>query len=216
MNAALILAAAILLALLLVSERRGNPAFILAAKAPLSVLFILAALLQPWGNPGYALMLLPGLVFCLGGDVFLALTRPRMFLLGLVCFLVGHLFYTAAFLRLSPVNPWTWGGLAACAVLSFAVFQWLRPRLGSLRGPVAAYVAVITLMAAAAFTVFGDGRIGLPGRTLVLAGALSFYLSDIFVARNRFVKPGIVNRLAGLPLYYLGQFLLAFSAGRIG
>jgi hypothetical protein len=35
------------------------------------------------------------------------------------------------------------------------------------------------------------------------------------VARQRFVAPAFANRLYGLPLYYLGQFLLAFSVGRI-
>jgi hypothetical protein len=43
----------------------------------------------------------------------------------------------------------------------------------------------------------------------------AFYLSDLFVARQRFVAPAFANRLYGLPLYYLGQFLLAFSVGRI-
>jgi uncharacterized membrane protein YhhN len=42
-------------------------------------------------------------------------------------------------------------------------------------------------------------------------GASLFYLSDLFVARNRFVKKEYVNRLVGLPLYYTGQYLLALS-----
>jgi hypothetical protein len=47
-------------------------------------------------------------------------------------------------------------------------------------------------------------------------GALGFYVSDVFVARQRFLKSEIVNRLIGLPLYYGGQFLLAFSVCLIG
>ncbi|HDP24776.1 MAG TPA: lysoplasmalogenase, partial [Deltaproteobacteria bacterium] len=43
----------------------------------------------------------------------------------------------------------------------------------------------------------------------------SFYISDIFVARNRFVKQEFINRALGLPLYYLGQFLIAFSLGQL-
>ncbi len=38
-----------------------------------------------------------------------------------------------------------------------------------------------------------------------------FYLSDLFVARERFVTSAFVNRLVGLPLYYGGQVLLALS-----
>ena len=48
---------------------------------------------------------------------------------------------------------------------------------------------------------------------MVFSGALFFYISDIFVARNRFLKLEFFNRLIGLPLYYAGQFLLAFSIG---
>ncbi|MFW6361887.1 MAG: lysoplasmalogenase family protein, partial [Spirochaetota bacterium] len=40
-----------------------------------------------------------------------------------------------------------------------------------------------------------------------------FFTSDIFVARNKFVADGFINRLLGLPLYYGGQFLLALSIG---
>ena len=40
-------------------------------------------------------------------------------------------------------------------------------------------------------------------------GAVLFYVSDLFVARERFVTPGFVNKALGLPLYYGGQLLLA-------
>lgn len=54
------------------------------------------------------------------------------------------------------------------------------------------------------------------GRFLALNGAFSFYLSDVFVARQRFVQPAFLNRLIGLPLYYLGQFQIAYTVGLIG
>jgi hypothetical protein len=38
------------------------------------------------------------------------------------------------------------------------------------------------------------------------------YLSDLSVARDRFVKPAFVNRLWGLPLYYASTVLIAWSA----
>jgi hypothetical protein len=48
---------------------------------------------------------------------------------------------------------------------------------------------------------------------MVFVGALSFYFSDVFVARDRFIEQQFLNRLLGLPLYFAGQFLLAFSVG---
>jgi uncharacterized membrane protein YhhN len=52
------------------------------------------------------------------------------------------------------------------------------------------------------------------GTVLILIGAVAFYLSDLAVARNRFVAPGVANRLWGLPLYYLAQLMLAWSVAR--
>jgi len=61
--------------------------------------------------------------------------------------------------------------------------------------------------------VLGDSHLTLSGRIMVFAGALSFYFSDVFVARDRFLDKEFLNRLIGLPMYYTGQFLLAFSVG---
>jgi len=70
-------------------------------------------------------------------------------------------------------------------------------------------------MVVGAWTVLGDAGLNSTGRLLVFVGAVSFYLSDLFVARDRFLKSEFTNRLIGLPLYYCGQFLLAFSVGLI-
>ena len=50
---------------------------------------------------------------------------------------------------------------------------------------------------------------------MLLLGAVLFLLSDLSVARDRFVAPGFVNRLWGLPFYYGGQVLLAASVARL-
>jgi uncharacterized membrane protein YhhN len=81
--------------------------------------------------------------------------------------------------------------------------------------PVIFYIAVITSMVIAAGSVLLDTELSRNARFMVFSGALLFYLSDIFVARNRFLGKAFINRLLGLPLYYTGQFLLAFSVGLI-
>jgi uncharacterized membrane protein YhhN len=53
------------------------------------------------------------------------------------------------------------------------------------------------------------------GAWFILVGAVMFYVSDIFVAHQRFVMQSFTNRLIGLPLYYAAQFLLAFSVGLV-
>jgi hypothetical protein len=68
-------------------------------------------------------------------------------------------------------------------------------------------------MASGAGAVFWKSSFHISGRVFILLGSLCFYLSDVFVARNKFIKDEYRNRLLGLPLYYIGQFLFAFSVG---
>jgi len=214
LNQFIIVVAIILLAGLLYFEKSGNQKGKLPTKTILSCLFIFAALVQTHSIPVYFYILLFGLIFCLGGDVFLALPQDRMFLMGLVSFLLGHVFYVICFFYVADISQWTWIGCLVGLLVSGLVFWWLRPHLGSMLIPAIAYVIVITVMVIGAWTVLGDTKLNYySGRLLVFIGAVSFYLSDLFVARDRFLKSEFSNRLIGLPMYYCGQFLLAFSVG---
>jgi uncharacterized membrane protein YhhN len=42
-------------------------------------------------------------------------------------------------------------------------------------------------------------------------GAVLFAASDLTVARERFVHRSAWNRVVGLPMYYAGQLLIAWS-----
>ena len=215
LNTLIIFSAVTLLAGLLFFEKNGNQKGKLPTKTILSCLFIFTALVQSRPIPGYFYILLIGLIFCLGGDVFLALPRERMFLFGLVSFLLGHIFYVGSFFYLADLSHGSWIGVGIGLVASGGVFFWLRPYLGSLLRPVIAYIVVITVMLVGSWTVLCDAGVVLSGRLMVFGGAVSFYVSDLFVARDRFLKIEFKNRLIGLPLYYFGQFLLAFSVGAV-
>jgi uncharacterized membrane protein YhhN len=213
LNTLIIILAISLLAGLLFCEKNGNQRGKLTAKTLLSGLFILTALVQSRPIPGYFHILLIGLIFCLGGDVFLALPREKMFLFGLVSFLLGHIFYVGCFFYVADLSHWSWIGVGFGLVVSASVFLWLKPYLGSMLRPVIAYIVVITVMLVGGWTVLCDDGVELSGRLMVFGGAVSFYVSDLFVARDRFLRTEFKNRLIGLPLYYFGQFMLAFSIG---
>ena len=72
--------------------------------------------------------------------------------------------------------------------------------------PVLAYTVVISAMLALAIGTFGQH-----GSWWLVMGAVLFYVSDIFVARERFVTPSPWNGLVGLPVYFTAQLLLACS-----
>lgn len=206
---------AVLLCGALILEYLGRKAGHLIVKTALSSLFLSAALTLPQIRGSYFCVMGLGLALCLVGDICLALPQDRAFLLGLVAFLLGHVAYVLGFLSFGlPGVDALWSGAPVCLV-SGAVLAWLWPRLGSMRGPVTLYVLVISGMVAAAILLTQEASLDPAGRGLVLMGAMAFYVSDIFVARDRFVAPGFVNRLIGLPLYYGAQFLLAFSVARL-
>jgi uncharacterized membrane protein YhhN len=205
------LAAALLVGLVL-AEKTERPKRILVFKTPLSMLFIVAWTLQPAQNLGFAAMILIALVFCLGGDVLLALGSRKTFLLGLVSFLLGHVIYAAAFFSLGQVGPAMAAGMMLMIAAAVVVWRWLEPHLDDMQTPVLAYIVIISIMVCGAAGLAANPAIPCIPRTMILIGAVLFYLSDIFVARQRFVVSAQLNRSVGLPLYYTAQFLLAFSA----
>ena len=213
LNIAIITLAALLLGGLLYYEKKEKQNGRLITKTVLSSLFILTAVVQPHPICRYYHFVLLALAFCLAGDVLLALPQKKMFLFGLISFLCGHIFYIFALFSVAQINRLTLAGSLIGLVISGGIYLWLRPHLGSMQKPVLVYVIVITIMVCGAWSILGDSDIVRQGRIIVFAGALSFYFSDLFVARDRFLKKEFLNRLIGLPMYYMGQFLLAFSVG---
>jgi len=212
-NTIIIALAAVLMPALLFFEKKESISGKLLTKTPLSLLFILAAVLQNHSAPDYYHFLLVGLILCLGGDVLLIFSQKKAFLIGLVSFLLGHVCYVFGFFQLSQISTLVWFIAAVASAFSIFVFIWLKPHLGSMVMPVLCYMIVITVMVIAAGSVLLDIDLPRNARFTIFAGALLFYFSDLFVARNRFLEKTFINRLFGLPLYYTGQFLLAFSIG---
>ena len=211
----LLILAIVLLVGLLFFEKRENRKGLLPTKTVLSLLFIVTAISQIHLMQPYTLFIIIGLLFCLGGDVFLALPQDRMFLFGLVSFLLGHVCYVIGFVWIAGPSNMTLLGVIVTMVLGVLVYVWLKPHLGSMKKPVIAYILVISFMFIGAWSVLGMPQQSLMARLLIFVGAAAFYISDIFVARDRFLKNDFINRLVGLPLYYMAQFMIAFSIGMV-
>ena len=213
LNFLILILALILLCGLLFFEKRENQTGRLLTKTPLSALFIIAALIQPHPLASFFYLMLIGLICCMAGDICLVFSQKTMFLSGLVAFLVGHIWYTVAFFHTTDIHQLAWIGFVVLLVAGGWIYVWLKPHLGSMKLPVMLYILFISLMVVGAWTVLGNGNLSLTGRLMVFTGAVFFYFSDLFVARQRFIRTSFRNRFVGLPLYYLGQYLLAFSIG---
>jgi tetratricopeptide (TPR) repeat protein len=124
---------------------------------------------------------------------------------------LAHLAFGAWFIVNGAVS-WALGvTVLVMLVLGHAAWLWLSPHVrGHMRVPVRVYVLLASLMTAcalaAAVHAVGAGSLAV---ALPALGGVMFCVSDVAVARQQFVKPGPVNRLWGLPLYYLATLLLA-------
>jgi uncharacterized membrane protein YhhN len=200
-----------LLAGLLLAKKWNSGPGIWITKPALSLVFVIVALLNINDWALFHVLMVTGFVFCLLGDVFLIPEGRIFFLAGLISFLLGHLLYIAAFYQVLSIDSSILIALIAILLVDVAVLKWLHPFLGTMLLPVIAYVVIISFMVVAALGVFMNSAVPDMAGLLIVVGAIGFYLSDLFVVREQFVSQSFTNPLVGLPLYYLSQFLLAFS-----
>lgn len=151
----------------------------------------------------YGRFILLGLIGCWCGDML----GPRNFLAGLAAFLLAHFGFIGAFCANRIVWKRMLWGLPALVLVVVPVLVWLLPHVPAAEFvPVAAYITVISLMV---FFACGSSHNAV-GRWALL-GAVLFFVSDIFVARWKYVDPNPVNGNICFPLYYSACIVLALS-----
>ncbi len=192
----------VITAVIMVLTRPAEWTYTLIAIA--SVLFVLSGVAGRAWKHEFSRFLLLGLVLCCVGD----LAGPHDFMHGTLAFLGAHLAFIAAFLVqgiewrrfISPlplVAAATWIGLA----------HWLLPHVPSNQ-----YWLVLSYMSVLFVMVCLTSGIRFPGgKTLLMCGALIFLISDIFVARWKFVDPSAINAFFCYPLYYISCALIALT-----
>ena len=193
---------------LVLSERSGSQRGVALSKSLASLGFIATALAAGALESGYGVTVLVGLVSCALGDVLLI---PRgagkAFLAGMASFALGHAAYAAAFLQRGIERNAAAATLIAMAAVTFFTLRWLASHLPrDMSIPIRVYIVIISVMVALAV-----GASSAAGEPWMAAGAIAFALSDLSVARERFVQPAFLNLLWGLPLYYAAQITLALT-----
>jgi uncharacterized membrane protein YhhN len=157
----------------------------------------------------YATLILAGLFCSLIGDELLEI-GDDLFIPGLIAFLIGHVWYIAAFLSVTRESRWRRAvPFAAWVILAYLT---LLPDLKDMAAPVAAYVLVIGSMMWRASAVVD--RPAQRWQWLALAGAILFGLSDTLLALKKFNGVVIGPPFTVMGLYWLGQLGLALSVAR--
>jgi len=180
----------------------------------IAIVFVAARAYSTRATGRFTILLLAALVFSLIGDVFLMLPG-NYFIPGLASFLVAHLFYIALFRqgqRWFPSKRALVGVLAVGATMYGIVWGGLGDPI--LKIAVAAYVCVISLMAAQAIgraMAQADSDDAAAARWVAM-GACVFMVSDSLIAINKFVTPVALSSFWILATYYCAQMLIVHNA----
>jgi uncharacterized membrane protein YhhN len=152
-----------------------------------------------------------GILFSLAGDVLLMLSLERLFLFGLIAFLLAHVAYIIGFRNeFAVANALT---LLLLVFIAISVRRLIRRIVDAMQQkgekklivPVILYGTVISIMLFAAMSTIFDPIWSTRAAFFVSMGALLFCASDVILAWNRFVAPIRNGRVINIALYHLGQ-----------
>jgi len=181
---------------------------------PAVMLCLFVWLFTTVGLSGATLWFGLGILLSLLGDVLLMISLDRLFLHGLIAFLLAHVFYVIGFnIPIPAISAWSvilailigWGGARVIRhiLTSVAASGNVRMRL-----PIIVYSVVISLMLLSAMIKLNDLSWNAGASLLVALGAFLFYISDIVLAWNKFVAPIQNGRIYNIAAYHLGQITL--------
>ncbi|WP_342728091.1 lysoplasmalogenase [Virgibacillus subterraneus] len=152
-------------------------------------------------------LVLIGLFFCMLGDGLL----EKWFVIGLTAFLIGHLFYMAAFFSCWKFSRIRFGTIILLILYGLLIGKELMDGLvtqgnDALLVPVLFYIIIISLMAWAAIMTKNKWAI---------TGSIFFVISDSILAWNMFISDITYSGSLIMTTYYGAQFLIAQSIGNL-
>ena len=190
---------------------------------PAVMICLFAWLYLSTGLQGLTLWFGIGILFSLAGDVLLMISLDRMFVFGLVAFLLAHIAYLVGFQNeLMEVNAWS---VMLIVLLAINGVRLIRRIVSSIKAkgqtrlvyPVIVYSIVITVMLYAAMTTISNPEWTTRAAFFVSVGAFLFYISDLILAWNKFVSPIQNGRILNIAAYHLGQIgLIAGVVSQFG
>lgn len=156
----------------------------------------------------FPLLILLGLCAGVTGDIFLLLPK-RFFIIGLSAFLVGHLFYVAAFLQypfnfMKALPMMVFIGTVA---IIYGTVLYRKMKDKKIFIAMLFYIAAICTMTVSGFNFDLGSGIG-PGIPFFTIGALLFCLSDSVLGWTTFINKFKLCELLVMTTYYGAQILI--------
>ena len=166
-----------------ISQLFNYPALHFIFKPLLLPLLIAAVFLNTWPSR-YRQLIVAGAIFSFLGDVFLLMENKNasFFIIGLICFLITHVFYSWYFLQIKKVGismlkqkPYL---VLLILLYTAGLLALLVPGLGPLTLPVVIYACVLTIMLLCSLRAYNF---------LNTASRLSLILGAVFFCYFRFI-----------------------------
>lgn len=163
----------------------------------------------------YFVALLPGLLFCMAGDIFLAIRmltkKIKWFAWGITMFAAAHIFFIYFLGEFGNYEWWTYLIPIVSVMVAYILFGLPMIDAGKAKWPCLVYSYVVTLFVVRAFGTMIVWEYSVKGVVIAL-GAILFYLSDVMLIFLYFGKKEYTwLHTANLTAYYLGIGLIASS-----
>jgi len=149
-----------------------------------------------------------GLFFSFLGDVLLLGTGELYFILGLLFFLIAHVFYIIMVVKLLKNTKMAQVLLASIPYLLIftSLLTTLYSGLGEMKIPVIVYAITITVLGISSLSLFLQNK----NKThlILVFGVLIFIISDSVLALNMFYKEQSIYPLLIISTYVIAQYLI--------
>ncbi|MDD3999875.1 MAG: lysoplasmalogenase [Bacilli bacterium] len=211
------LASAVIYTIFHFKLKRGTVFFIKVLTSLILYTFALLAFFKS-ENPEYAMDIVMGLSFGVLGDIFLGLQKIDRkhkiahLIIGIGCFLLGHVFYSLAFQSYAQLPAYLFLTISVFLAAA-AIFLSSKTKLEFGK---AKYFSFAYMLISALFLTFAYGtlRVGFNLFTFFISlGALSFVVSDLILSFIYFrsIKKYRLIKYLNIATYYLGQALITLT-----
>lgn len=203
--------------ILIMAKILGITATFVGLKGLASVFFIatgIASYHKVKRNKKYCIWILLGLIFSLGGDIFMELSKAQgiLFVSGIGSFAIAHIMYSIGFCSLKKitgkdillfitiVTPFI-------LILKFGGFEY-----DGLQLVVIGYTLLISFMVSKAISIHCYYKGNEKAVVMTILGTVMFLVSDIILLFSLFSKFNYTElTYVNLLFYYIGQGVLALS-----